>query len=117
MSVVLPEPARAVDAPMLGPLLRLAGPVVVSRLGIMAMGVVDTVVVGRYSATELGYHALGWAPTGVVLTTALGLLYGIQVMTSQAIGEGRSADTGAILRRGLVHRFMLRQAASSSHKS
>jgi len=102
------DPAR----PVLGPLLRLAGPVVASRLGIMAMGVVDTVVVGRYSATELGYHALGWAPTGVVLTTALGLLYGIQVMTSQAIGEGRMADTGAILRRGLVYAFWIGIAAA-----
>jgi multidrug resistance protein, MATE family len=84
-------------------LLKLAAPVVASRLGIMAMGLVDTIVVGRFSARELSYHALGWAVTGVVLTTALGLLSGVQVMTSQAIGEGREADTGAILRRGLTY--------------
>ncbi|WP_022680913.1 MATE family efflux transporter [Sandarakinorhabdus limnophila] len=87
----------------LSALLRLSGPVVASRLGIMAMGLVDTIVVGRYSAAELGYHALAWAVTGVVLTTALGLLSGVQVMTSQAIGKGREADTGAILRRGLAY--------------
>lgn len=84
-------------------LLTLATPVVASRLGIMAMGLVDTIVVGRHSSVELGYHALAWAVTGVVLTTALGLLSGVQVMTSQAIGEGRHADTGAILRRGLAY--------------
>jgi MATE family multidrug resistance protein len=84
-------------------LLRLAAPVVASRLGIMAMGLVDTIVVGRHSSAELGYHALAWSVTGVVLTTALGLLSGVQVMTSQAIGEGRAADTGAILRRGLSY--------------
>ncbi|WP_164157078.1 MATE family efflux transporter [Sandarakinorhabdus rubra] len=84
-------------------LLTLAAPVVASRLGIMAMGLVDTIVVGQHSAAELGYHALAWAVTGVVLTTALGLLSGVQVMTSQAIGEGRAADTGAILRRGLAY--------------
>ncbi len=104
----LPDPAR----PTLGPLMRLAGPVVASRLGIMAMGVVDTVVVGRYSAEQLGYHALGWAPTGVVLTTALGLLYGVQVMTSQAIGDGRTAETGAILRRGTAYAFLVGLAAA-----
>jgi len=86
-------------------LLTLAGPVVGSRLGIMAMGVVDTLVVGRHSAVELGYLALAWAPTGVVLTTAIGLLQGVQVMTSNAIGAGRASDTGAILRRGLVYAF------------
>ena len=43
-------------------LLTLATPVVVSRLGIMAMGLVDAIVVGQYSSTQLGYQALGWAP-------------------------------------------------------
>jgi MATE family multidrug resistance protein len=88
-------------------LLTLAAPVVASRLGIMAMGLVDAVVVGRHSSTELGYQALGWAPTGVVITTSVGLMAGIQVMTSQAIGEGRAADTGAILRRGVAYSFWI----------
>ena len=96
--------ATTEDIPVaLGPLLRLAAPVVLSRLGIMAMGLTDTLIVGRHSATELGYQALGWAPTAVVLTTSIGLLSGVQVMTSQAIGEGRAADTGAILRRGIAY--------------
>ncbi|MFN9927533.1 MAG: MATE family efflux transporter, partial [Phenylobacterium sp.] len=34
----------------LSALLRLSGPVVLSRLGIMAMGLTDAIVVGRYSA-------------------------------------------------------------------
>ena len=93
-------------------LLTLATPVVASRLGIMAMGLVDTIVVGRHSSAELGYHALAWAVTGVVLTTALGLLSGVQVMTSQAIGEGREADTGAILRRGLRYAAWIALAAA-----
>jgi MATE family multidrug resistance protein len=84
-------------------LTKLSGPVVMSRLGIMTMGLTDAVVVGRYSATELGYHALGWAPTSVVLTAVVGLLTGIQVMTARAIGEGRPERTGAVLRRGLVY--------------
>ena len=39
----------------LAELLKLSGPVVISRLGIMAMGLSDAIVVGRYSATQLGY--------------------------------------------------------------
>lgn len=97
----------------LSALLTLAAPVVASRLGIMAMGLVDTVIVGRHSSADLGYHALAWAVTGVVLTTALGLLSGVQVMTSQAIGEGREADTGAILRRGLAYALWIAVAAAS----
>jgi MATE family multidrug resistance protein len=84
-------------------LLKLSGPVVISRLGIMAMGLTDAIVVGRYSAEQLGFHALAWAPTAVVVTMAIGLLSGIQVMTARAIGEGRRHETGAVLRRGLSY--------------
>ena len=106
------SPTASDHAPIrLRTLLTLAGPVVASRLGIMAMGLVDTLVVGRYSATELGFLALAWAPTMVVLTTGIGLLSGVQVLTSQALGAGRPGDTGAILRRGLVYAFWLGLAA------
>lgn len=94
---------RAETAEMLG----LAGPVIAARLGIMAMGLVDALVVGRFSAKELAYHALGWAPTAVIVTTAVGLMIGVQVMTARAIGEGRRNETGAVLRRGIVYAFWL----------
>lgn len=87
----------------LGELLKLSGPVVLARLGIMTMGLTDAIVVGRYSAEQLGFHALAWAPTSVVLTMAIGLLSGVQVMTARAVGEGRPHDAGAVLRRGMVY--------------
>jgi MATE family multidrug resistance protein len=104
-----PSPVRG----DLAQLLKLSGPVVLSRLGIMAMGLTDAVVVGRYSATELGYHALGWAPTMVVLTAVVGLLTGVQVMTARAIGEGRRERTGAVLRRGVVYAFWIGLASTA----
>ncbi|HXA38692.1 MAG TPA: MATE family efflux transporter [Phenylobacterium sp.] len=96
----------------LAELLKLSGPVVISRLGIQAMGLSDAIVVGRYSATQLGYHALGWAPTAVVVTMAIGLLSGVQVMTARAIGEGRRHETGAVLRRGLSYGLWIGVAAA-----
>ncbi|MEO0499733.1 MAG: MATE family efflux transporter, partial [Pseudomonadota bacterium] len=45
---------------------------------------------------------LGWAPTMVVITTGVGLLLGVQVLTAQLYGEGRQAEAGAVLRRGLI---------------
>lgn len=82
-------------------LSRLAWPVVVSRIGVMTMGLTDTIVVGRYSAVELGYMALGWAVSSTMLGTSMGLLSGVQVMTSRATGEGNLPGAGAALRRGL----------------
>ena len=93
-------------------LLSLSGPVVMSRLGIMAMGLCDAIVVGRYSAQELGFHALAWAPTSVVLTMVIGLLTGVQVMTARRIGEGRRDLTGVVLRRGLVYGFWISVAST-----
>ena len=87
----------------LAELAALATPVIGARLGIMAMGLTDSIVVGRFSAEQLGFHALGWAPTAVVLTTSVGLLNGVQVMTSRALGEGYPDRTGAVLRRGVTY--------------
>uniref|UniRef100_B0T3R6 Multidrug-efflux transporter n=1 Tax=Caulobacter sp. (strain K31) TaxID=366602 RepID=B0T3R6_CAUSK len=88
-------------------LLRLAGPVVLSRLGIMVMGLTDAIVVGHYSATQLGFHAMAWAPTSVFVTMTVGLLVGVQVMASRAVGAGKPHETGAVLRRGLAYSLWL----------
>ncbi|HUZ13973.1 MAG TPA: MATE family efflux transporter [Caulobacteraceae bacterium] len=93
-------------------LARLAGPVVAARLGIMTMGLTDSIVVGRHSAEQLGYLALGWAASASVLGSALGLLSGVQVMASRALGEGDAAAAGAALRRGLVYGLWVGLAAA-----
>jgi MATE family multidrug resistance protein len=102
----LPAGGRSAAAD-LRELTRLAGPVILNRLGVMVMGLTDAIVVGRYSARELGYHALGWAPTMTVLTTAIGLLLGVQVLAARRIGEGRRDEAGAVLRRGVVYALQL----------
>lgn len=95
-------------------LMRLSGPVVLSRLGIMVMGLTDAIVVGRFSAEQLGFHAMAWAPSSVFVTMTVGLLVGAQVMTSRAIGAGKLHDTGAVLRRGLVYAFWIGMASAVS---
>lgn len=111
-----PSPERPRSPLMLDliELLRLSGPVVLSRLGIMVMGLTDAIVVGRFSAEQLGFHAMAWAPSSVFVTMTVGLLVGAQVMTSRAIGAGRPHDTGAVLRRGLVYAFWIGMASAVS---
>ena len=99
-----PRPGGAGRGPWrtdLGRFLRLSGPMILSRLGIQAMGLTDAVVVGRASSRQLAFHALGWAPTIVVLTASIGLLAGVQVMAARRMGEGRPQLAGAVLRDGL----------------
>ncbi|USQ97758.1 MATE family efflux transporter [Caulobacter sp. RL271] len=102
-----PEQPRGPILSDLIDLLRLAGPVVLSRLGIMVMGLTDAIVVGHFSARQLGFHAMAWAPSSIFITMNVGLLVGVQVMTARAIGAGKRHETGAVLRRGLSYGLWL----------
>lgn len=84
------------------PLLRIAGPVALARLGIIGMALADTIVVGQLAPDELPHQALGWAPTAVFLVAAIGLLQGVQVLAARSIGEGNPEGAGVALRRGLL---------------
>ena len=92
-------------------LLTLAWPVVLARIGIMTMGLTDAIVVGNYASQELAFHSLAWAPHSIIVVTAVGLLFGVQVMTARMLGEGRRAEVGGVLRRGIVYALQLGIAA------
>lgn len=82
-------------------LVRLAGPVVVARAGILVMAFVDTVMVGRFSSAELAYLGIGLAPITAILVALVGLLLGTLVTTASAFGAGNLAACGAAWRRSL----------------
>jgi multidrug resistance protein, MATE family len=86
----------------IAPLLRIAGPVALARLGIIGMALVDVIVVGQLAPDELPHQALGWAPTAVFLVAAIGLLQGVQVLAARSIGEKNKQGAGVALRRGLI---------------
>jgi MATE family multidrug resistance protein len=84
------------------PVLRLAWPVAINRLGIMGMSITDVVIVGQLAPDELADQALGWAPTGVALVAGIGLLTGVQVLAARAVGEARHENAGGAWRRGAI---------------
>lgn len=92
----------AASRPYVTDILRLAGPVGLARLGIIGMGLADTVIVGQLAADELPHQALGWAPTAVFLVASIGLLQGVQVLAARAVGEGKPEGAGVALRRGMI---------------
>ena len=88
-------------------LLRLAVPIAVTRMSFMLMGITDAVVLGHYAPDELPYVLNSWLPMGIALGAGMGLLLGVQVLTSEMMGRGETADTGRIFRRGLLWSFGL----------
>lgn len=82
-------------------LMRLGLPVVVARMGVMVMTLVDTVMVGRFASEELAFLSIALVPINPIIITALGLLLGTLVLTSETYGAGREAECGAVWRRSL----------------
>ena len=83
-------------------LIRLSVPIAVSRMAMMLMGLTDAIVLGQFAPEELAFVLSAWLPIGVSLGFGIGILLGVQVLTSELIGTGDEADTGRIFRRGLL---------------
>lgn len=72
-----------------GPTFRLALPAVLAELGWMAMGTVDTFMVGRVSPAAIGAVGLGSVIFLLPAIFAIGLLLGLDTLVSQAFGARR----------------------------
>ncbi|MGD0481965.1 MAG: MATE family efflux transporter [Terracidiphilus sp.] len=68
-------------------MLTLAVPVVLSELGWMAMGVVDTIMVGRLGPAAIGAVALGNAICYTPSIFGIGLMLGLDTLVAQAYGR------------------------------
>ncbi len=84
-------------------LLRLSGPIAISRLSWMLMGLTDAIVLGQVKGQEheLAFILNSWLPIGVTLGFGMGILLGVQVLTSELVGRGEENLSGRIFRRGM----------------
>jgi len=83
-------------------LTRLAAPVVVTQIGYMLTGFVDTAMLGHYSTTDMSAAGLGNLWMMVFQVFAMGVLFGIDPIVSQAHGAKRGERAGLALQQGLV---------------
>lgn len=90
--------ALALELP---PLARLAGPVVASEVGWMAMWVADTIIVGRLGAEAIGAVSIGGSIFFAVAIFGLGMMLGLDFVVASAFGAGRLRDAHAALVDGL----------------
>ena len=73
----------------LRPMIALATPVVFAELGWSAMGIVDTLMVGRISADAIGAVGLAGMLFFAIAVFAMGLLLGLDPLVAQAFGARR----------------------------
>src|ERR1700751_2386209 len=83
---------------------RLALPLVLAEIGWMAMGIVDTIMVGRLpnSAVAIGATGLGQSLYHSLAIFCGGLLLGLDTFVAQAFGREDREDARLSLLNGLV---------------
>lgn len=84
-----------------GPLWRLAWPVVTAEVGWMSMGIVDTILVGRVSAAAIGAVGIGSTVFFTVALFGIGLLLGLDYKVAHAIGSAKPDEARAWLAQGV----------------
>jgi multidrug resistance protein, MATE family len=84
------------------PMFTLALPVVLAELGWMAMGLVDTLMVGRLGPEAIGAVGIGTSLFMGVSIFAIGLMLGLDTLVSQAWGARRADECHRWLIHGLV---------------
>lgn len=83
--------------------LGFALPVICSRVGLLALVIVDIAMSGRQSAVELAYYALSTAFLMPMMMIGVGILMGTVVLTAQAIGADNPRECGAVWRVSMIH--------------
>jgi MATE family, multidrug efflux pump len=81
--------SRSLIKAELPPMLRLAGPVILAELGWMAMGIVDTIMVGRLGPEAIATSGISNSLQIAFAIFGMGLLLGLDTLVSQAFGARR----------------------------
>src|SRR5262245_10553446 len=98
------SPSQAgIAAPDVGTraLLRLAGPIFVAQLAVMGLAVIDTMMAGRLSATDLAAVAVGSSIYVSVFVAFMGILQALTPIAGHHYGANRYTQIGADLVQAL----------------
>jgi MATE family multidrug resistance protein len=82
-------------------LLRLAGPILVAQLAVMGLAVIDTMMAGRLSATDLAAVAVGSSIYVSVFVAFMGTVQALTPIAGHHYGAGRFEEIGADLVQAL----------------
>ncbi len=87
--------------PHFKPLLRLALPVVLGNLGIMLMGFVDLIFVGRVGSVDIGAIGVSHSLFSWGMVFGVGLQAGLEFLCAKAYGAGEFRKAEAYLGQGI----------------
>jgi len=82
--------------------IQLAYPVIIGQLGIIMMGVVDSLMVGKLGAAPLAAAALGNSLTFILLIIGIGVSMAVTPLVAIAVGAHKFEDCGIYFRQSLL---------------
>lgn len=82
-------------------IVKLAWPVLVGQLAVLAFGTIDTVLLGRLGSVDLAALAVGSAAYITVFVGLMGVLLAIGPIVGQLYGAGRLAEAGQQFHQGV----------------
>jgi MATE family multidrug resistance protein len=81
--------------------LALAIPVIVGQLGHIATGVADSIMVGQLGTVPLAAVSFANSFLALPLVLGIGISYGLTPLVARAMGQGKHAKTGRLLKNSL----------------
>ncbi|MDP1994292.1 MAG: MATE family efflux transporter, partial [Ignavibacteria bacterium] len=82
--------------------IHLALPVIVGQFGIILMGVVDNILVGRIGYNPLAASALANGIFFLIFVIGMGVTYAVSPLVANALGKGNPELCGDILKQALT---------------
>lgn len=83
-------------------LLLLAAPILTAQLAQQSLAFVDTVMAGRVGSIDLAGVAVGGSIWGPLFLFLYGVLLAVTPIVAQLHGAGKTAETGPLVRRGII---------------
>ena len=85
--------------PIAADIIRLAWPIFIAQIAVLANGLIDTVMAGRYGTLDLAAIGIGTSVYVSLFITLMGVLFALTPTVAQLHGAGRHAEIGEEVRQ------------------
>ena len=87
--------------------IKIGVPIVLGQLGIVAVGLVDNIMVGHFSTSDLAAASFVNSVFNIPILFGMGFSYGLTPLVGQFFGRGDKFRVGGLLRNSLLANFMI----------
>lgn len=87
--------------------IKIGVPIVLGQLGIVVVGLVDNIMVGHFSTSDLAAASFVNSVFNIPILFGMGFSYGLTPLVGQFFGRGDKFRVGVLLRNSLLANFMI----------